>query len=282
MKTIVVEKLKAQVWNSLQHVPTAIYFTAGTDKYSMKKKVKLYRQYKKRKEKIENIKSSDTLAIMGSGPSINEIGEKDTEFLKTCDIFGMNYWVKHTNIIPDMLTIERTTTKFGNIISMINNRREYDDVVILAKLFPFFYREGSIARIVDRLNGHSLNLARIYRYKVEKKEDIDKQVYDDTNLGGPIPQITGSLDLCLSIAYLLGYEKIVLYGIDLSAGYFWNTDEVPPQTIHKTAKQTERSPISMFDVVNKFDKDILSASGKGIFLRSKRSNLYPKIKYLDL
>ena len=41
---------------------------------------------------LRDAKSSETIVLLGSAPSINDITQKEWEQIKTCDSFGINFW----------------------------------------------------------------------------------------------------------------------------------------------------------------------------------------------
>ncbi|MGV6851496.1 MAG: hypothetical protein ACWA5R_04850, partial [bacterium] len=54
---------------------------------------------------LATIKSSDTLCILGSGASINQLNNDSLQFIKQNDSIGFNFWLLH-NVVPDLYVFE--------------------------------------------------------------------------------------------------------------------------------------------------------------------------------
>lgn len=251
----------------------------------MVESIKEYNRYREKRINPKKMKDSNTVAIMGNGPSINEIDQKDISFLEKCDVIAMNKWAHNDEIIPDIYIYEgnHNPRRDDKDIELINNRSsEYSDTLFIIKSFPWFYRRGSLSGVISRLEVSRIFMVPRWKYHLEDAGSIDPEVYTDLTFCEPLPQIRGTLDMCLCIAYIMDYKRIVLYGVDLSEGYFWTHESVPSSATHGTERVTNNNPVKMSNVVQEMNKKLFQPQGVGIFIRSTQSNLYPQFDILDI
>lgn len=181
---------------------------------------------------VRRFKKTDTLFILGSGPSINDLSEKDFDIIRNHDSIGFNFWMVH-DFVPSMYCFQHTEYANGSIYSILNDKKkQYKDV-------PFFVR-GSLIRknlsfcaemhqkYMDDLSCYFLNELPVHS---KVAIDVIELIKFFQRLGhfefGRIskfqPKWRGTLGLLISLAYQMGYRKIILCGIDMKdSRYFYD------------------------------------------------------------
>lgn len=170
----------------------------------------------------EKYKKSDTIFILGNGPSLNEINDSQWEHIRKHDSFGINYSFLAGHI-PTYHYSEYSRNKVGreNIVKIFNSknyRKNYKNVVFCLhskyfrrlahpRLVPLFYPENCI----------------YYKYPVEKaiylgsgRHFSDKDFDESLVYRGTLCQV-----LQLVVNHFQ-YKNIILLGVDLdNANYFY-------------------------------------------------------------
>lgn len=173
---------------------------------------------------IDRKKKSDTVFILGSGDSINELTSKDWELIKRNNIIGLNYSFVHP-IVPDYHFMEMIPlaemqdffcTETGKRFSDVDMFFQYKHIiksgfdlrnykfkkrtyVHIPHLYPTIYPEILELYFKDSKAKHGLSLSHL--------------IHHNSHIG-----------CAVMFAQVLGYKKIVLLGIDLNGGeYFTNS-----------------------------------------------------------
>lgn len=172
-----------------------------------------------------NRKTSDTLFILGSGPSINELTSDDLEMIGTHDSVGFNWWMIH-DFVPSFYLFQFPPNREKNISDLLSDRRaQYRDV-------PFMLRGSLLGAHADKyvpiiesvFDKESTYFMNEFPIHSKCEIDPDKLIEFTANLGffkhDHIPPYfvkwRGSLGLLTSFGYAMGYTKIVLCGIDMN------------------------------------------------------------------
>jgi len=189
---------------------------------------------KKLDNDILQYKSSDTVFILGSGPSINDITKPQWNKIAECDSIGFNYWFAH-DFVPDMYMFQIPVSasgkeKMANILT--DNFDQYKNI-------PFILRGSGLATghlasakelkaLFQKLKLYYLNEYPIagrcsitpdllYRYM----EALGFMTFG--NIPEFIPKWRSTLGLLIMLAYNIGYKNIVLCGVDMDGSdHFWD------------------------------------------------------------
>ena len=185
------------------------------------------------KNKLFSKKKSNIIFILGSGNSINELNDTNWNEIKKNDSLGINRWYLHKHV-PNFLLFEGAKKsdlkaeggkeKNNFTYQVLNDSSErYKDSLFLIKDLDSLY-----------INFNKLNLLKdrimpIYKLIPPGKtiESIKKSFSIIRNLGlaksfsYPIGY-RASISHAISLAINMGYEKIILCGIDLRGPYFWS------------------------------------------------------------
>ncbi|WP_053976510.1 hypothetical protein [Mangrovimonas xylaniphaga] len=185
------------------------------------------KRYKNVTSYVDKKKKSDTVFILGSGESINELTKKDWEEIKRNNIIGLNYSFVHP-VIPDYHLMEMiplremqsffcdvTKDRFTNVdmffqykhviksgfdLSTYGHKKNM--YVHIPKLLPTIY-PGVLEKYLNNL--------------FSKKGGLTMQslVHHNSHIG-----------CAVMFAQALGYKKIVMLGIDLNGGNYFTNSEI--------------------------------------------------------
>ncbi|MEN8721598.1 MAG: hypothetical protein ABF335_01790 [Alphaproteobacteria bacterium] len=236
------------------------------------------------------LKTSDTLFILGSGASINELTDADWRKVKSCDSMGLNFWLAH-QFVPNFFMFEESSTpdrkeKFNQLLAQ--RLDDYQGVTFLYKdierngLNEYF--KAALAKrrfyVVNKIHmpifGHTEHNIATKAYAYLQRLGLTKR-----------PMFArGSITVAMAIGSLLGYKKIILLGVDLNnVDYFWDSyseeqriNSGQPYTIHKTAS-TEYGPVTIIDAVHAMNRYLLQPQSIDLYIGSKSSALYPDLPY---
>lgn len=187
-------------------------------------------------ETILGYKRSSTIFILGSGPSINDISAEQWEHIKSCDSVGFNFWMAHP-FVPTFYLLQNSNREnyiSKRLGSLLQERIDaYRDV-------PFIMR-GSWLKIedmdlsfLDYFDGD-----RVYymnEYAVHSRCPFDPPallryfellgLLERGRIHPTVPKVFATVSVLMNFCYIMGYEKMVLCGIDMKdPGHFWDGDD---------------------------------------------------------
>lgn len=204
-----------------------------------KKKERLIRRIRKynkieelRLEKLKKLKKTDTLFILGSGESINLITDEEWRVIKNNDSIGFNFWLYH-EFVPTLYVYEESIDDEERnkiFYEMLNLKKEkyIKNKFIVKSLREKFLFE----KIPNELKKNFLLSNEIEGLCYDK--NILKKFLALIKEKNELIQIRGTIIYLLGLAYILGYKKIVLCGIDLnSTSYFYDDIMYNKYTIPK-------------------------------------------------
>jgi hypothetical protein len=239
---------------------------------------------------------SDTLVILGSGSSINDISESGWEQLKSYDTFGFNFWLIH-DFTPKFYMFEppRDPDNLRLMAYWLKNRQ---NELVKNKSIVLVKDIESRSFLFDEFSSEFLELFRIvlkntfHGTKVETvKRSILAKGVGGLRLEEGIYFNRASLFSAVYFGWRMGYKKIILAGIDLnSTGYFYEASEysgVPTPnsgqsgTYHKTVNKDIRG-VPVDKLIYLLQDCVLRPSGVELFTLNKGSLLYPEISHFDL
>lgn len=258
------------------------------------------------KDKIKHHKKSNTLCVLASGKSINEITDTQWDFINQSDSLSLNNTILH-KFVPTYLFYETDTDdeihrdlsllKFENLVQRADDFR---DVPII-----WHYQEKRYFDI-EKLRKHNLLKNSFFQTSFslpgDTPEDFknslrfvsDKGVYKEINIG---LYRRGSLARILHFALAMGYEEVVFFGADLvNADYFFDSytkEDLPEgcrlpnmkdysynskegvKTQHALHMTVDKSvhPVTMFDVIEAMNNTWLKPSGILLQIASNSSAL---------
>ena len=182
-------------------------------------------------ESIQRHKKSDTLFILGSGPSINLITDAEWDHIREHDSVGFNWWMAH-DFVPSFYLLQ--FVKADELLNLARDRSSvYKNVPLLLRgdYFANGYMPLGDDPKYDFLKEHELYYMREYAISSRCAIDVRKLFQHVEILGmlthgkiGPlVPKWRSTLGLLISWGYQMGYKKIVLCGMDMNSNeHFWH------------------------------------------------------------
>ena len=246
------------------------------------------------------LKTSDTVFILGGGSSINEISPSRWERIARHDTIAMNFWPVHAFVpriylFENVPRISECELMFDALQGLLQRRAsDYRNTVkIVSELYPFTSRQlvFEIPQEFRRLLyvGYSANI--VARDETELvaglRYMLKKGMFNQQDRIRWQFKCAGSILAAISLAVCMGYQRIVLCGIDLrSAEYFYHDAErypdashwefIPRNQPHLMARRfTWGLPAQV--VISHFKRQVLDASQIELFVENRSSALFPQI-----
>lgn len=190
-------------------------------------------------------RTSDTLYIMGSGPSINELTERQLSQIQTNDSMAFNWFIVH-DLVPTFYVLQPPILDCWNVdtlgrhqMGLILKRKSHalsSTKVILKGGFLSKF-SGARSRYLDWLkdglkSSEPLTITPRINVAFRTREALSSFLNSakksaligfDTGLKSPVLQINSTLNFCLTLSSQLGYRKVVLCGFDSeNPGHFFD------------------------------------------------------------
>lgn len=239
-------------------------------------------------------KSADTLSVLASGSSINELDDADFEFIDSTDSMALNWWGVYHDYVPDFYKFEflgepKLDTKWIHNIN--DNAAEYEDTTLIYDPEQIYNEGESISDYLRRLRPsfwENLVDIRLTQYFVESDAEFCPTLLDSlfpTPLGNRFLHYRGSLSQAVAMGEYMGYDNIILFGVDLDdSEYFWGEhpvwefrDRPDSDDEHVTAADDTFKGID--DYIRTLDSEILPDRGIQLYIGSQQSRLYPDLPY---
>jgi hypothetical protein len=248
----------------------------------------------------ETVKRSDTLFILASGSSINELTDQDWKLIATHDSLGFNFWPIHpfaptyyfyeTCVYEERaaLLAARLRTRreeysrtvplswIGRWLQMNRPREPFDDDFVAR---TYFYPAHQLPS-----NSPSVIAAALRIWGKRARGRLGN--WNDTG----ILNHRSTADAAICFGYLCGYRRLVLLGVDLgNSRYFWETHpsrydsayfprniNVSPDASHAVASPYKYGLLAD-EYITLFHRLVLRPAGVELFIGSEQSKLYPRI-----
>ncbi|MEH7494541.1 hypothetical protein [Neobacillus niacini] len=240
---------------------------------------------------LKDYKKSDTLFILGSGKSIEDLTPAQWAMIKENDSLGLNFWLYHEFVPTFYVYEESLNVERNNLFYKLLRQKQdmYKDTPFIVK--DIEYKGITFDSIPSELTkniylstemvvfGGKIDFSRfLYRgyLLLSKFNKRNKNV---------LLKRSGSLSYLLFLAENFGYRNIVLCGIDLiNSDYFYYNpkysvysvpdNKMKVQNRHLTDVETKGNiPIST--VVTNINEQVFKRKGINLFVGSKDSALFP-------
>lgn len=248
-------------------------------------------------DKIKSYKKSDTLFILGSGPSINAISDEQWSHISKHDSIGFNTWFVH-DFVPSLYVFQKG--EGDRLLKILESKKdEYKEVPIILRGNDL--AAGKIdAKLIENSILRQMKIFFLKEYFIHPNCQINPMDLFDyaksigvLNFNTITPFILKnkvSIGLILSLAYEMGYKKIVLCGTDMKdASHFW---DYPPNDILK--QKYDIVPFGKDDINDWTNNEIYSTTipdnivafsnwvnkeaGVEVFIANENTLLYPSLK----
>ena len=249
---------------------------------------------------LGQLKTSDTVFVLGSGWSINDIVEERWRIIARHDSIGFNFWPVHA-FVPRIFVFESLLYEeeeerqfmFRMLKKVIEQRAEdyANTVKIVTEVQPPGLRQLATELCEEfRKNlyvGYTAPV--IARTELELTAGLDylrkRGEFEVSNCVPWLFKYGGSVIAMLSLAVRMGYKRIVLCGIDLGMqDYFYHHRERYPESAdwelaprrdpHLT---TRRLPwmVPAQQIIYEFNRRLLKPAGIALFVENRSSTLFP-------
>ena len=172
-----------------------------------------------------NTRTSDTIFIFGSGSSLLDLTAKDWAHFEKHNTMGFNYFMMQKKMRVDYHLIREIGLDDINRAVWLPDIKKYMNLIIDNPFYNdtiILLQHGWKGVNGNRTIGMRLfpDKTRVFRYKniyARHKIMPPSDSFSKGLVHGP-----GTLTDCVNFAYILGWKKIVLVGVDLYDNrYFW-------------------------------------------------------------
>jgi hypothetical protein len=203
-------------------------------------------------------KRSDTLFVLGSGASVNALTPAQWDVIRAHDTLGLSFWLYH-DFIPTWFVFElsRNPVHTAALFDLLARRAQsyakvpviFNDVLQAESREPGWDQRMPLAQLP---RFHALHNIGVPGDTIPALERTVRR-YHYTGVFHPraelwyLPKRRASLPMLVAFALLCGYRRVVLCGVDLQGGYFYETPEfqrpgwpvivAPPGSVHSTVTQ---------------------------------------------
>lgn len=255
---------------------------------------------------FRELKNSDTVFILGSGPSINQVSEAKWAHISNNDSIGLNKWPFH-EFTPTFHVFEFPRRKVSPndnshwYWDLLNYRKQsYSNMPIIMKDVSRRYYEIQPEAMPNWVceNIYLLPKIDLPSENIDSPSTWFNQI-DNTNfLNSDIKYIyqnNSSLMFLILLSIKMGYKSIVLCGVDLTqSGYFFQNEKYTnivghpykseshhSSRLHKTACENKKD-FTIMEIIDSMKRTILEPRGVSIYVENKNSALYPNIPHYNI
>lgn len=229
-------------------------------------------------------KKSNIAIFLGSGSTINDISKKQWKKLKEFDLWTVNNWIYHPEIVPNFYHLELKKYGFEYFKRHMDEKRDkYKDTI--------FFIQRSKKNLDDLIGSQS----RTYTYlqdrdRVHERQNVnaDFKMSDGDRLNN---LYCSSLTSVLVLMYRFGYSSIILFGVELdNSKYFW-TGRDPKYGLvhHQVNKEHEghkesdpHNTIHIKDFIIDFNERWMIPNKREILVGTKKTLLYPSLRFVEI
>lgn len=256
---------------------------------------------------VAALKKSSTVFVLGSGPSVNDLGPEEWSHIAAHDSIGFNYWLVH-DFVPTFYFFEPSgdDEKYAVFLKLLRAREtSYEGVPISAEIKHFtslgqYFGRRSLEDFPQRIRAN-LYLHTAYNVVTYHRPVVTAALIAWRMLGSyrrfrfdRLIHHCASVDKMVMFAVLAGYREIVLVGVDLnSTRYFWEEQpwryaEGPSSAwsgaVHPTVDRvfTRTWAIPLDQYLNILDRVVLRPLGIALRVSSRKSRLYGRFPLYDV
>lgn len=209
----------------------------------------------------------DTFFVLGSGSSINNITKQEWQNISENTSIGLNYWCIH-DFIPTFYLAEIPAGERAEVWTKIINDRiiEYQSASVSLNIkVPYTVSRNTQLklRVLEGLDDRAKRLVRLipsYPIYTSNKESTLKSIDDylkkakKLDAFSHLVQIRGSIIGAYLLGAVLGFKKIVFYGVDLGdTKYFYSENATYYKGINRPIPATGYAPNQPHGNIKKID-----------------------------
>jgi len=247
---------------------------------------------------LGSIKRSDTLFILASGSSINQISLARWDAIARHDSIGFNFWPVH-RFVPNMYFVETIDQNhpfnmFEPLCRITRKRsRDYEAVTKVVTELRYSYPSGRFAGL-EELPGPWYTL-RTFPVAASTEAEFErglhylssKGLFDPADRFNVVFKQASTLSSLIALAIRMQYRAIVLCGVDLNhSEYFYQDAALYPETASleftpRYQPHATNSPmpwrITIASVIFEMKRQFLDPAGIRLYVENRSSALWPKI-----
>jgi hypothetical protein len=248
---------------------------------------------------LANLRLSETLFILGSAGSINEISAERWQVIAKHDSVGINFWPAHP-FVPrfyhfENIAYEEQPAMYIALRDLLARRAEaYSNTLkIITEVEPIGRRQ-LVFEIPEAMRKH-FYIGFSMPVVARNEEELGAGIRFMETVGAFNPQYRaswlfkygGSAIGMLALAVVMGYKRVVMCGVDLNKQvYFYQDQSLYPECsdwefasrekVHLTAR---RYPwlVPAPSAIQIFKEVILDPAKIQLFVESRESALYPNV-----
>ena len=173
-------------------------------------------------ETVKKFKTSDIIFLVGSGPSLNRINNKQLTHIKEHNSLGINHSFVKKDLIPTFHHHGWHSGQYLEYTTKFKNYRKANEGVIN------FLHYKHLFRLIHPLTTKNLfpsGVVRVCYYDVPLQiiKNEKHNTFQDSDFYKSL-RYRGIMSLCLDIVHKIGYKKIVLLGVDLNTSSHFYDD----------------------------------------------------------
>lgn len=167
---------------------------------------------------LKLFKRSDTLFILGSSPSINNLSSNDFDLFKQYDSISINNFIVH-DFLPTYFLYEASTDYHVDFLSRVLPSKSSD--------IPLILNSRHAIPILDLCSNFTDVRENIFFLNSLVSQSFSRELFSEFLLLSlkvrPLAPIhaRGSVSLAYSLATLLGYKNIVFVGFELDSNEYF-------------------------------------------------------------
>ncbi|MGE5467651.1 MAG: hypothetical protein ACM3Y9_09535 [Ignavibacteria bacterium] len=245
------------------------------------------------------VKRSDTLFVLGSGDSINDLRPDEWAQIAAADSVGFNNWYLH-DFVPSAFVTEPGSDRSQLALEYASIARRYRDTSTLILLKDLErYRPGEMAAVVQAMPADlrpRLALSWDWEPGEENPERFAALLARLDRLGVmvrpyfPVMRKRATVFFLVMLALRAGYRRIVLCGIDLNGSdYFyerhrgrleaqglWLPPRRAPLAVHRT-EDPDYGSLTVSRALGGLEAQLLRPRGIALEVALQSSRLYPAL-----
>lgn len=249
---------------------------------------------------LRGLRVSDTLFILGSAWSINDIRDERWQIIATHDSVGINFWPVHP-FVPRFyyftnLPYASWPLEFDALRGLLNRRAEtYRNTVKIITAEVYDLKPRQLVFELPKGIASNLYLGFSMPVAARNEKELNAGIRYMRSVGAFEQRAHvawffkygGAVIGMMTLAVLMGYKRIILCGVDLNnQDYFYHDRErypeyanwefVPRNELHLT---TRRLPwlVPAQSAVHIFKELVLDPENIELFVESRASTLYPRV-----
>lgn len=228
---------------------------------------------------------SETVFIFGSGSSLNELSAEEWKAIAEHDTFGFNWFVHERFVRCDFHLVRGIPDTDVDPEVWRPQLAEYFELIRANPRFArtvFLVHGGFRAINGNRAVGYGLlpRESPVFRWRTNMRSDLPSRSFDAGLVHGH-----STLQECINAAYLIGWKRIVLAGVDLyDRRYFWMAqDETRSVDARRGAVASDSHSRAQSGMVGDLGrwKEWLAAEGVALTVLNPRSLLAAVLPVAD-